>query len=239
MYGDADWCGTSDCGGCGTLVADLAREALDEEDSLRPSEVGDAQAFDSLLGTCDAVANEMNSMLRQMESMAHEMYNSDEESEAGRDNSKNDMQVVVEDVVSCCDSMYNEENNQRPGEGESFMVPNDTFLESLQPLVDRLRHDDTSLGSSGKEFRIFAFYISYPSDNFLPFVYVSSICLCPIQVMRVTNQELYPFCCPEEMTLNHRAAIACTAMRSFEGSRGRIPSWSLYSHSSIDCLVMI
>ncbi len=75
MYWDADWCGTSDCGGCGTLVADLAREALDEEDSLRPSEVGDAQAFDSLLGTCDAVANEMNSMLRQMESMAHEMYN--------------------------------------------------------------------------------------------------------------------------------------------------------------------
>ena len=180
MYGDADWCGTGDCGGCGTLVADLAREALDEEDSLRPSEVGDAQAFDSLLGTCDAVANEMNSMLRQMESMAHEMYNSDEESEAGRDNSKkNDMQVVVEDVVSCCDSMYNEENNQRPGEGESFMVPNDTFLESLQPLVDRLRHDDTSLGSSGKEFRIFAFCISYPSDEiffrlsmFLPFVYV-------------------------------------------------------------------
>ena len=57
MYGDADWCGTGDCGGCGTLVADLAREALDEEDSLRPSEVGDAQAFDSLLGTCDAVAN--------------------------------------------------------------------------------------------------------------------------------------------------------------------------------------
>lgn len=156
------------------MVADLAREALDEEDSLRPSEVGDAQAFDSLLGTCDAVANEMNSMLRQMESMAHEMYNSDEESEAGRDNSKNDMQVVVEDVVSCCDSMYNEENNQRPGEGESFMVPNDTFLESLQPLVDRLRHDDTSLGSSGKEFRIFAFYISYPSDNFLPFVYVGT-----------------------------------------------------------------
>lgn len=89
---------------------------------------------------------------------------------------------------SGCDSMYSDEVIRRLEGG-------DTFMESLQPLVDRLPRDDMSLGSSGKEFRTFAICISLPSDNLSPFVCVQ------LKVPRETSQKLPLPWCLEEIIL--------------------------------------
>ena len=176
-----DWCGIHGCAGCGSSIGHLVQEALDAlpskqepltsqsidgEETVLANEnydhekeivVEDVNSKEggSFMVTNDAYLGPQNSAVgsgEQTQQVVQRLPFDDDSNLVGSPfGHQCPVEIVVEDVDSCCGSVCSRENDQRPKEGEPFMVPNDAYFSlslslSQSDVVDQLPSDDTSLG---------------------------------------------------------------------------------------------